>query len=113
MIEIKTARYINTDDVEKLTGKHWGDFEFAQMAENDSYTILCLEDWYLEELYEEYEDEVHSEGELSVADFEDEDDFNRHRRNCRAVRLKNQIELVEILRKDYGICDSILIWISW
>ena len=48
MIEIKTARYINTNDVEKLTGKHWGDFEFAQMAENDAYQVLCCADWYLE-----------------------------------------------------------------
>ena len=39
MIEIKTARYITCDDVEKLTGKHWGDFEFAQMAENDAYQV--------------------------------------------------------------------------
>ena len=44
---------------------------------------------------------------------EDEDEYNWHRRHCRAVRLKNQIELIEILRKDYGILDSILIWISW
>ena len=46
-------------------------------------------------------------------DYEDEEEYDWHRRHCRAVRLKNQIELVEILRKDYGIRDSILIWISW
>ena len=113
MVTLKTAYYINTDDVKELTGEHWGDFEFAQMAENDSYAILCLEDWYLEELYEEYEDEVRKEGDLTIADFEDEDEFNWHRRNCYAVRLKNQIKLVEILRKDFGLRDSVLIWISW
>ena len=109
MIEIKTAHYITCDDVEKLTGKHWGDFEFAYMTENDAYQILDCSDWYLEELYEEFED------------VKDEIDFNEndknvsryHKRDCRAVRLKNQIKLVEILRKDYGIRDSILIWISW
>ena len=94
MITLKTAYYITTDDVEELTGKHWTDFEFAQMAENDSYVILCLADWYLEELYEELEE------------YEDE---NLKYTN----RLKNQINLIEILRKDYGLRDSILIWVSW
>lgn len=94
MITLKTAYYINTDDVEELTGKMWSDFEFAQMAENDSYVILCLEDWYLEELYEEFEE------------LKDE--------NLKAAnRLRNQIDLVEILRKDYGLRDSVLIWVSW
>ena len=113
MVTLKTAYYINTNDVEELTGEHWENFEFAQMAENDSYTTLYLGDWYLEELYEEYEDEIRKEGELTITDFEDEDDFNWYRRNCYAVRLKNQIKLVEILRKDFGLRDSILIWISW
>lgn len=113
MIKLKNIPYITCDDVKELTGKHWGDFEFAQMAENDSYQILCCSDWYLEELYEDLEDEMKSEGELTIADFEDEDDFNWHRRNCRAVRLKNQINLVEILRKQYGCRDTVLIWVSW
>jgi hypothetical protein len=112
MIEIKTTRYINTDDVEKLTGKHWGDFEFAQMAENDAYQVLCCSDGDLEELYEDLEWETGKEG-MNPEDFEDEEEYEWRRRRCRAVRLKNQIELVEILRKDYGIRDSILIWISW
>lgn len=112
MIEIKTVRYINTDDVEKLTGKHWGDFEFAQMAENGAYQTLCCADWYLEELYEDLEWESSKEG-MSPEDWGDEEESEWHRRHCRAVRLKNQIELIEILRKDYGIRDSILIWISW
>ena len=80
------------------------------MAENDSYVILCLEDWYLEELYEEYEDEVRKEGEFTIADSEDEDWY---RRNCYAVRLKNQIKLIEILRKDFGLRDSVLIWVYY
>ena len=112
MIEIKTARYITCDDVEKLTGKHWGDFEFAQMAENDAYQVLCCSDWYLEELYEDLEWETGKEG-MKPEDFEDEEEYKLRRRYCRAVRLKNQIELVEILRNDYGIRDSILIWVSW
>lgn len=112
IIEIKTARYITCDDVEKLTGKRWGDFEFAQMAENDAYQVLGCSDGDLEELYEDLEWETGKEG-MTAEDWEDEEEYNWHRRHCRAVRLKNQIELVEILRKDYGIRDSILIWISW
>ena len=112
MIEIKTSHYITTDDVKELTGKHWGDFEFAQMAENGSYQALYCADGDLEDLYEELEWETGKEG-MNPEDFEDEEEYEWRRRHCRAVRLKNQIELVEILRKDYGIRDSILIWISW
>lgn len=108
MIKIKTTQYITCDDVEKLTGKHWSDFEFAQMAENDAYQILCCTDGDLEELYEDFKWEIDKEG-MTAEDFEEE--YNCC--HCRAVRLKNQIKLIEILRKDYGIQDSILIWISW
>ena len=87
MIEIKTTRYIDTDDVEKLTGKHWGDFEFAQMAENDAYQVLCCADWYLEELYEDLED---TKWEMEGVDMNSK--FNR--KNCYPVRIKNQINLV-------------------
>ena len=112
MVELKTAYYITCDDVEALTGKHWGDFEFAQMAENDGYQVLCCADWYLEELYEELEWETGKEG-MNPEDFGDEEEYEWRRRHCRAVRLKNQIELVEILRKQYGCRDTVLIWVSW
>ena len=105
MIEIKTARYINTNDVETLTGIRWDLFEFAQMAENDSYQILDCSDEYLEELYEDYED---TKDELEG--FTGDDWGFKH---CYPNRIMNNIKLVEILRKDYGIRDSILIWISW
>jgi hypothetical protein len=107
MIEIKTTHYITCDDVEELTGKRWDEFEFAQMAENDAYQILNCSDWYLEELYEDLEREFGNEK------FENKEESEWQHRHCRSTRLKNQIELIEILRKDYGIRDSILIWISW
>ena len=113
MIKLKSVSYITCDDVEQLTGKHWGDFEFAKMAENDAYQTLCCADWYLEELYEDLEWESGKEGVLKPEDFEDEKEYDWYRRNCRAIRLQNQIELVEILRKDCGIRDSILILVSW
>lgn len=112
MIKLKTIPYITTNDVKELTGEHWGEFEFAQMAENDSYQILNCADGDLEELYEDLEWETGKEG-MNPEDFEDEEEYEWRRRHCRAVRLKNQIKLVEILRKDYGIRDSILIWVSW
>lgn len=112
MVELKSVHYITCNDVEELTGTHWNEFEFAQMAENDAYQTLCCADWYLEELYEDLEWESGKEG-MNPEDFEDEEGYEWRRRHCRAVRLKNQIELVEILRKDYDIHDSILIWISW
>ena len=53
MIKIKQANYITCDDVTELTGVSWCECEFAHMAENDSYQILCCDDAYLEELYED------------------------------------------------------------
>lgn len=114
MIELKTMTYITCDDVEKLTGAHFGDFEFSQMAENDSYQILCCDDSTLEELYEDLKWEDDKEGNLTLDDFDgDEDDYRRHCRHSRACRLRNQIKLVEILRNEYGIRSSICVWISW
>ena len=92
MVTLKTTQYITYDDVEKLTGIHWSEFEFAQMAENDGFQILNCSEKYLKELYEDLEDE---EG-------------TRH-----GIYIKNQIKLIEILRKDFNCYDSILIWISW
>ena len=106
MVEFKSISYITCHDVEELTGVHWNEFEFAEMAENDSYQILCCADWYLEELYEEFED---------VKDDLDEIDEDNQwtRRHCYPMRLKNQINLVEILRNQYGCRDTVLIWVSW
>ena len=106
MIELKTVPYITTDDVEELTGIRWDFFEFAQMAENDSYQILNCSDWYLEEMYEEYED---TKDELDA--FGEDDEWGRN--HCHPNRIKNQIKLIEILRKQYGCRDTVLIWISW
>lgn len=92
MVTLKTTQYITDDDVEKLTGIHWSEFEFAQMAENDSFQVLSCDEEYLKELYEELEDEEGTKY---------------------GMRIKNQIKLIEILRKDFNCHSSILIWISW
>ena len=109
MIEIKSINYITTDDVENLTGKHWGDFEFAQMAENDSYQILNCSDDRLGELKDDFEDAE----EPSVEDYDDEEEYKWRKERCRWARLRNEINLIEILRNEYNIHDTILVWISW
>lgn len=91
---IKSINYIDTDDIRELTGKHWTHFEFAQMAENDSYVRLDCSDAGLEELYEDQEWEAGKCG-------------------GRYERITNQIKLVEILRKQYGFMFEILVWVSW
>lgn len=91
---IKSINYIDADDIRELTGKHWSDFEFAQMAENDSYVRLDCSDAGLEELYEDQEWEAGKCG-------------------GRYERITNQIKLVEILRKQYGFMFEILVWVSW
>jgi len=93
-MQIKSINYIDADDIRELTGKHWSDFEFAQMAENDSYVRLDCSDAGLEELYENQEWEAGKCG-------------------GRYERITNQIKLVEILRKRYGFMFEILVWISW
>ena len=108
MIKLKTEYTINCDDVKELTGKHWSDFEFAQMAENDSYQILPLGDWYVEELAEDIEDELRLENENLADDYE-----AYPHSHSRLTRLKNQYELVNILRKDYGLREQVLIFVSW
>lgn len=106
MVELKSVHYITCDDVEELTGVHWNEFEFAEMAENDSYQILSCSDGYLEKLYEEFEDAKDELDEIDV-------DNAWSRRHCYPMRLKNQINLIEILRKNYGCRDTVLIWVSW
>lgn len=109
MITIKSVNYITTEDVEKLTGKHWGDFQFAQMAENDSYQILDCSDNRFEDLKDDFEDAE----EPSVEDYEDEEEYNWYKSRCHYARLRNEINLIEILRNEYNIHDTILVWISW
>lgn len=115
MIKLKTIHYIDTDDVEAILGPgvHWSDCEFAQMAENDSYARLDCSDAALEELYEDSERESAAEAEITLDQFEDEDEYTWHKKRCRAIRLSNQIFLIEHLRQFYGVRDEILIWVCW
>ena len=93
-MQIKSINYIDADDIRELTGKHWSAFEFPQMAENDSYVRLDCSDAGLEDLYEEQA-------------------WLKDKESGTYERLTNQIQLVEILRKQYGFMSEILVWISW
>ena len=111
MIKLKTEYTINCDDIKELTGAHWSDFMFTEMAKNDSYQILPLDDAYVEELAEDIEYELRSERERFIDDY---DDFEAYRRShSRLTKLKNQYELVNILRKEYGLREQVLVLISW
>lgn len=112
-MQIKSINYIDADDIRELTGKHWGDFEFAQMAANDSYVRMDCSDAGLEELYESLEWEVGKGNEPRPEDYDDPAEYEWKSKHCYATRLRNQIALVEILRKRYGFMFEILVWISW
>lgn len=112
MIQLKTIHYIDTDDVEAIVGRNWNECEFAEMAENDSYTRLDCSDGALEELYADLEWEIRKGNEPKREWFEDEQEFQWKFHRCRANRLRNQIKLVEALRAQ-GVRSEILIWICW
>lgn len=112
MIQLKTIHYIDTDDVEAIVGRNWNECEFAEMAENDSYTRLDCSDGALEELYADLEWEIRKGNEPKREWFENEHEFQWKFRRCRANRLRNQIKLVEELRAQ-GVRSEILIWICW
>ena len=93
-ITIQNMPYITSEDAETLVGVHFSKFEFTQMAENGSFVRLDCSDAGLEELYEDQEWEAGKCG-------------------GRYERITNQIKLVEILRKQYGLMYEILVYVAW
>ena len=91
---IKSIPYITSEDIEELTGDNFSQFEFTQMAENGSFVRLDCSDAGLEEFYEDQEWEAGKYG-------------------GRYERITNQINLVKILRKQYGLMYEILVYVSW
>jgi hypothetical protein len=112
MVKVQSVPYIHCRDVRELIGAHWSDCEFAQMAENDSYRSIFCDDDSLKMLQEELEDEKASWGDLTLEEFEDEEEYQRWRRKSPIVRLENQIKLVEALR-EMGYNSEMLIYVSW
>ena len=105
-VKLKTLHYITCDDVEALTGRYWGEFLFAECAENDSYQVISCSDETLEELWEDFRD---IEDELDLINMES----CYERRNSTAWNMKCQIELVEAVRKELGVYGDLAIWVSW
>jgi hypothetical protein len=112
MVKVQSVPYIHCKDVRELIGAHWSDCEFAQMAENDSYHSIFCDDDSLVMLQEELEDEKASWGDLTLEEFEDEEEYQRLRRRSPIARLENQIKLVEALR-EMGYNSEMLIYVSW
>ena len=103
MIELKQEYTIHCNDIAVLTGKHWGDFNFTQSAENDSYQILRLDDIYLEQLKQEIEYEREfEENRIYGCDYK-----------SRLSLLKNEYELIKIFREEYGLREQVLVYITW
>ena len=108
-MQIKSINYIDAADIRELTGKHWSNFEFAQLAENNSYARLDCSDAGLEDLYESI---AWESGKYSITPEELPQDPEEEYGDCYLTRLVNQARLVEILRKRYGFMFEILVWIS-
>lgn len=93
MLEVKTEYVIDIEDVEKEFKTHMSEYEFTQMAENGSYVPLNCDDASLEELYEDLE-------------------WEAGKGSGRYQRIKNQIQLVEYMRK-LGYRSMVLVSVYW
>ena len=91
MIEVKQTPYISLIDVCRELGMRIRDFEFAYLANNDSYTTLGLTDADVEDLWEEIEYEKDEK---------------------RRQRLTNDYSLINLLRS-MGYRGHMIVFISW
>ena len=91
MIEVKQTPYIDLIDVCRELQMRVRDFEFAYLANNDSYTTLGLTDADVEDLWAEIEYEE-----------------NEKRRK----RLENDYSLINLLRA-MGHRGHMIVFISW
>ena len=91
MIEVKQTSYIDLIDVCRELQMRVRDFEFAYLANNDSYTTLGLTDADVEDLW---------------AEIEYEKDEKRRQ------RLTNDYSLVNLLRA-MGYRGHMIVFVSW
>ena len=111
-MKIKTIQYIDCDDIQELIGVRWNRLEFAQMAENGSYQTVACDDMAIEELTEELEDDIRSDGYDSIEEWAMSASDDKLYAN-RSHRLYNQLRLISALRERFNITDSILVRVSW
>lgn len=113
-VKLKSITYIDTNDVDQLiTPARWIDCEFAMTVENDSYVQLDCSDAGLEKLYEYLDGEIRKGNDPRPENYDDPEEYECESKRCYAARLRNQIALIERLRKEYGIRYEILVWVSW
>ena len=112
MLKVEMKPVIDVYAICRHFGTHWSDYEFSQEAKNGSYQVVCCDNITLNFLQERLVYEQKKESSLTVADFENEDEWQWHKRHSRANRLQNQIALVEYLREQ-GYSESVLIHVYW
>ena len=91
MIKVRQTPYISLIDVCRELGMRIRDFEFAYLANNDSFATLGLTDADIEDLW---------------AEIEYEKDEKRRK------RLENDYSLVNLLRA-MGHRGNMIVFISW
>lgn len=93
-MKINCLPVVDFEDISEELGTSFGDYCFCEMAENDSYQYLGLN----EEAIENRKN--------ALFYYEKKEAFNRIR------KIENELELINFFR-ELGYKDAILIYISW
>ena len=94
MIKVTNIPTVTCDDIERELGIRVYECEFAEMAENDSYVMLDLDNDHIEDI---------------KADL----DWNQGKCNeFLEKRLNNELTLINYFREQ-GYTDRILVFVSW
>ena len=95
MLKINTMKYINMSDICKHTQKSIYEYQFTEEVLPGEYIFFDTNDWKYENLR-----------------FNVEVLFGDKCNNKEFYRMKNDFELMKILRKDYGISEGIFIYMN-
>jgi hypothetical protein len=102
-IRLMTTQFISSDDIKELIGVDW---EFCKgwyhyYPEGNSYIELRLDDDFEEELIEliKYEREIEKDHGVEPGTYSQE--------------YINTLELVYIIREEFGLTDSILVYFNY
>ena len=100
---VKSYKFIEFDDLCELIGVKNGlrSFCFPEEQGNDTFVPIYCDDYSLEELYNE----------LNIND--NDILYTKYYKKNWRERYKNEIKLIETLRENYGIRDTVLTYISW
>lgn len=99
---VQAYKFIEFDDLCELVGLTFSQgirqFTFACNSPNDSYAVIDCSDYG-------YQDKCE--------DLAYHEDYPHHNSESLISKIKNDIKLIEILRNQYGIRDTVLTYISW